>query len=92
MFDVTLTAAVDTDLTINYQSADNTALAASDYTAVNSSLTILSGATSGQITVNVTGDQLVELDEQFFVDLSGLSVGLRDVTVTVRPRRWRHYK
>ena len=82
VFDVTLTAAVDTDLTINYQSADNTALAASDYTAVNSSLTILSGATSGQITVNVTGDQLVELDEQFFVDLSGLSVGGRNVTLT----------
>ncbi|QDT78587.1 Calx-beta domain protein [Gimesia maris] len=55
------------DYTTVYDSAD-----ATDFASVSGTGTITSGETSTMITVEVTGDTTVELDEQFFVDLSNL--------------------
>ena len=54
-----------------YATANNTATAGSDYTAVSGVLTIAAGATSGQVVVPVLGDTLDEPNETFFVNLSG---------------------
>lgn len=81
-FQVTLNAAVDSDVTVNFATADDTGLAGSDYTA-NSGLLTFDG-TAGEIEtiqVTVSGDKLVELDESFFVNLSGLLAGGRSVTL-----------
>jgi hypothetical protein len=83
VFTVTLSAAVDTGLSVNYATADGTASAPGDYTAASGTLNFLGDAGETQtITVAVSGDTLDEPDETFFVDLSGLSASGRNVTVS----------
>ena len=55
---------------MNYATADNTALEASDYQAANGVVTFAPGETSKQVTVLVNGDTQVEPNETFFVNLS----------------------
>jgi len=58
-------------VTVNYTTADGTALAGSDYQAASGKLTFAPGETSKTILVPVIGDRLVEPDETFFVNLNG---------------------
>ncbi|MCA9174980.1 MAG: hypothetical protein KDB14_10910, partial [Planctomycetales bacterium] len=83
-FTVTLSNPVDVAVTFDHATADDTATTGdSDYTGLPlTGTSILAGATSGTITVQVTGDNKVELDEQFFVDLSNLGASGRAVTIT----------
>ncbi|MFN8489716.1 MAG: Calx-beta domain-containing protein [Caldilineaceae bacterium] len=67
---VTLSAASNQAVSVNYTTANNTALAGSDYTAVNGTLTIPAGKTTGQISVPIINDTVNEPDETFFVNLS----------------------
>ena len=57
-------------MTVNYATANGTALAGSDYTAASGTLTFAPGQTSKTVTVNVTGDTVVEPNETFVVNLS----------------------
>lgn len=57
----------------NYRSADATAKAGSDYTAVNSGVLMNPGVSAATVTVQVAGDLLYEGDETFYVQLMGLS-------------------
>ncbi|MGI0486842.1 Calx-beta domain-containing protein [Pantanalinema rosaneae CENA516] len=70
IFTVNLSAASTETVTVNYATADDTALAGSDYTAVTGSLTFAPGETSQTIRVPILGDDLVEADETFFVNLT----------------------
>jgi hypothetical protein len=71
-FTVTLSAASGLPVSVNYQTADGTATAPSDYTAIASTaLNFAPGETTKSITVVVNGDTLAEADENFFVNLSG---------------------
>lgn len=83
-FVVTLNAAVDTGLSINYATADGTATVSDgDYAATSGTLNFT--GTAGEtmtISVDVTGDTTVELDQTFAVDLTGLNTSGRSVTVT----------
>ncbi len=58
-------------VTVNFASADGTALAGSDYTALTGTLTFTPGETSQTITIDVHGDTTHEADETFSVGLSG---------------------
>ena len=58
-------------VTVNYNTADGTATAGSDYNAVFGKLTFARGETSKSILVPVRGDRLAEPNETFFVNLSG---------------------
>ncbi|MDA1014273.1 MAG: putative Ig domain-containing protein [Planctomycetota bacterium] len=83
-FTVTLSAAVDTGVSFDFASANNTATTAdSDYTGISITTrnfaSTMAGATE-TVTVQVNGDQKVELDETFFVNLSNIAAGGRDVT------------
>ena len=71
VFTITLSAAVDVDVTVNYTTANGTAIAGSDYTAQSDVAVIAAGSTSTTITVPTTEDALFEPDETFFVNLSG---------------------
>src|SRR5262249_6076437 len=72
-FTVTLDAAVDTPVSVDYATANGTAQAGSDYTAANGTLTFAAGAAGTKtVSVAVTGDQVVELDESFLVNLSNV--------------------
>jgi uncharacterized repeat protein (TIGR01451 family) len=73
-FTVTLSAANAQNVTVQYATADNTAVAPGDYTAVGlTTLTFTPGQVSKIVTVNVAGDLVDEVNETFFVNLSNAS-------------------
>ena len=57
-------------ITVNYTTADGTAVAGSDYTATSGTITFAPGETVKDIFVPVTPDQVYEPDETFSVVLS----------------------
>lgn len=69
-FTVTLSEASSQTVTVDYATADDTAIAGTDYTATNGTLTFAAGETSKTITVSVQGDTTTESDESFFVNLT----------------------
>ncbi len=70
-FTVSLSNPSSQAITVQYATANGTAAAGSDYTALPlTTLTIAAGATSGTITVTITGDTTYEADETFFVNLT----------------------
>jgi len=70
VFTVTLSQASQSTVTVNYATANGTALEGSDYAATSGTLTFNPGDMSKTITVQVTADNDVESNETFFVNLS----------------------
>jgi ELWxxDGT repeat protein len=86
-FNVTLSTPYYRDFTIDYTTANNTALSGSDYTAVSGTLLFPKGTTSRTITVAVLGDVVDEANETFGLVLSnstgpGFSDSRADLTIT----------
>jgi hypothetical protein len=69
-FTVSLSPASGQQVTVDYATADNTAVAGTDYQAASGPLTFSAGTTTQPVTVVVNGDLLDEQDETFFVNLS----------------------
>jgi Calx-beta domain/IPT/TIG domain len=70
-FTVSLSAAATFPVTVKYATANGTATAPSDYTALAlTTLTFKAGTTSKTVKVSVIGDKTVEPNETFFVNLS----------------------
>jgi hypothetical protein len=69
-FTISLDAAADVDVTVDYTTNDGTATAGADYTAKSGTKTIPAGATSATVNVQVDDDALYEGDESFTLDLS----------------------
>ena len=82
-FTVTLTGNVDTSLTVDYATADDSAtVAGSDYAAASGTLSF--AGTTGEtqtISVDITGDEVVELEEAFLVNLLNIQAAGRNVTL-----------
>ncbi|MFN9348706.1 MAG: S8 family serine peptidase, partial [Planctomycetota bacterium] len=72
-FKVTLSAPLTEQITVNYGTAGGTAAAGVDYTSTSGTLTFIPGDTEEIVRVNLINDNLVEPNETFFVDLSGVS-------------------
>jgi chitinase len=72
-FVVTLSAASATPVTVNFATADGTALAGSDYAARSGTLTFAAGETRKVVKVTVSADALAESDELMRLVLSGAS-------------------
>ena len=74
------TVSLDTEsteaVTVEYATADDTAIAGSDYTSTRGTLTIAAGSLSGTIAVPVLDDALDELDETFTLTLSNATNAL----------------
>ena len=71
VFTVTLSAPAGTTTTVNYSTADGTAMVADgDYLPTSGTLTFPPGTTTATLGVTVLGDTRVEPTETFFVDLS----------------------
>ena len=79
-FTVSLDRAVDTAVSVNWQTANGTTNG-TDLAAQSGSVTFAAGETSKTFSISVNGDETIELDETFLVDLSGLSAGGRNVTI-----------
>ena len=74
VFSVTLMARAPTEVTVNYATMDDTAIAGDDYEPVEGTLTFAPGETARTIRVAVVDDALYEADEEIFaVTLSGHS-------------------
>ncbi|WP_425493489.1 putative Ig domain-containing protein [Marilutibacter chinensis] len=96
-FTVSLSAASGQTVSVDYATADGTAVQPGDYTGTNGTLTFTPGQTTATIAVPVTGETVPEADETFFVDLSGANnatvadgqgvgtISNDDVPVTVGP-------
>ena len=70
-FTVTLSEPAGQPVTVSYSTANGTATAAgADYTPTVGTLTFAAGETVKTVNVAVTGDTMVELDEQFTLNLS----------------------
>ncbi|MDP6523196.1 MAG: DUF2341 domain-containing protein [Kiritimatiellia bacterium] len=71
VFTVSLTGPNAADMSVDYATADNTAVAGADYTMITGTVTIVAGQTSTQITVQVLGDTTFDYPpETFSVNLS----------------------
>ena len=68
-FTVTLSSARPVAVTVQYATANGTALSGSDYNSASGTLTIPAGNTSGTINVGIKGDTTPENDESFSVNL-----------------------
>ena len=84
---VTLSAVSTQDVTVSYATADGTATAGTDYTAVTSgSATISAGMTSAAISIPIADDSDDDDDETFTVTLSdatNATIGEATATVTI---------
>ena len=69
-FTVTMSPVSPQTVTVNYATANGSAVAPGDYTAKSGTLTFAPGTTSQTIPVTVSGDTIDELDETFVVNLS----------------------
>jgi hypothetical protein len=69
-FTVTMSNLSTQDVTFDYGSADGTAIAGQDYTALSGTGTIAAGSTSTTITVSITDDNILEPTENFVMNLT----------------------
>jgi hypothetical protein len=69
IFTVSLSAPSSNPITVDYQTANGTAMAGVDYQAKSGKLTILAGTTSATIAIPIVTDALTEPDETFTVNL-----------------------
>jgi glucose/arabinose dehydrogenase len=69
-FTVSLSNASSQTITVNYATADNTAIAGTDYTNASSTLTFTPGQTSQLLNVGINGDVLNEESVSFNVNLT----------------------
>jgi hypothetical protein len=72
-FDVTLSSASASPVTVRYATEDGTASAPGDYTAASGILTFERGETAKSVAIDVQGDTTPEPDENFVVRLSDAS-------------------
>lgn len=71
VFTVTKTGTTAQTATVQFATADQTAVAPGDYTAQSGTLTFLPSETTKTITVAVKGETTAEQDETFLVNLTG---------------------
>jgi chitinase len=75
-FSVLLTNANATTVSVNYATADGSALAGSDYVAATGTLTFTAGQVLKTVSTTILDDGLAEDDETFTLDLSNATGGL----------------
>ena len=76
----------DDNVTVSYATANGTALAGSDFTAVSDNVTIIAGQTSATFDVTITNDTIDEHNENFTVQLSNpvnAAIGTGTATVQI---------
>ncbi len=74
-FTVTLQPASTATVTVNYQTADGSAAAGSQYTPTSGTLTFAPGVTTQTVNVPVLDNSLVFADNYFFLNLSAVTGG-----------------
>ena len=83
-FFITLSDAIENDVTLNVSTADGTALAGNDYTAVNTTVTIPAGQTGVSVTVPTLDDDIDEPDENLTLNGTVTSGNTANIDVSGR--------
>lgn len=86
-FVVTLSEAVDQDVSVDYYTRDGSAVAGRDYDETVGTLVIPAGKLSGTISVTILGDQVQEASENFSLLLTqpvGANLSIDTGTATIR--------
>ncbi|WP_299606739.1 Calx-beta domain-containing protein, partial [uncultured Tateyamaria sp.] len=65
VFEIRLSQPFDQSITLNYSTADGTALAGEDYVATSGSVTFAPGQTVASVAVDIIGDTINEILETF---------------------------
>ncbi|MDB5334621.1 MAG: hypothetical protein JWN70_240, partial [Planctomycetaceae bacterium] len=95
VFTVTRTGDTTSAVSVSYSTANGTATAGSDYTAISDVVTFAAGVTTATIAIPITGDQLFEGNENFSVNLTGVTdsagsgisfANKQDFSTDTRPR------
>jgi hypothetical protein len=85
---VSLAPAATGTVTVNYATADGTAKAGRDYSAVSGTLTFTPGQTSRTVPIPISKDTTVEPNRTFTLNLSaptgGATLGRASATITIR--------
>ncbi len=85
---VSLAPAATGTVTVKYATADGTAKAGSDYSAVSGTLTFTPGQTSRTVPIPISNDTTVEPNRTFTLNLSaptgGATLGRASATITIR--------
>lgn len=84
-FEVTLTPAATTEVTVDFATADDTA-DSTDFVSASGQLTFAAGTTNATIAVDIIGDTSIEADEAFRVVLSNAvnaAIGAAEVAGTI---------
>lgn len=85
-YTASLSATSAVPVTVGYATSNGTATAGSDYLAASGTLTVPAGSVTGQISVQIIGDNLVETDEVFYVNFSNAmaaTLGTTQVSCTI---------
>ncbi|WP_339728454.1 Calx-beta domain-containing protein, partial [uncultured Gimesia sp.] len=78
---VSLDKAVDTAISVDYATSDQTATSVDDYSVSSGTLTFVAGVQLLMITVPITDNNIVELDETFLITLTSLQANGADVII-----------
>lgn len=78
---VTLDKAIDTTVTVDYATADQSATSLDDYLSQSGTLTFYSGELSKTITVSIVDTDTVEGDEHFLINLFNIQSSNRNVVM-----------
>jgi len=70
VFTVSLSQAATGPVTVNYATADGTAMAGQDYVAKSGTITFAAGETQKTVSVTINGDKVAELNETLALKLS----------------------
>ncbi|MEQ8852337.1 Calx-beta domain-containing protein [Gimesia sp.] len=76
---VSLNQPIDTTITVDYASADQSAIAVDDYSLQTATLSFAPGELTRTISIPVVNSDLVELEKSFLVNLTNLQASGRDV-------------
>ena len=79
-FTITLSSSASSTVSVDYSTADGTALAGSDYIATSGSINFMPGETSKTIMVSIKGDSDIEADETLILNLSNPSIAISGST------------
>ncbi|MEO0845347.1 MAG: Calx-beta domain-containing protein, partial [Cyanobacteria bacterium J06648_1] len=70
IFTITLSSPSEQTVTVDYSTADDTAIAGEDYVAIAGTVTFAPGETEQTITVNTTGTSFLDPDEDLLLNLT----------------------
>ncbi|PLS67559.1 MAG: hypothetical protein CV045_12920, partial [Cyanobacteria bacterium M5B4] len=82
VYSITLTQTAAQPVTVSFTTADGSAMTGADFLANTGTVVIPAGTIGAPVTITASGDTVAELDENFFVNLTGVPTSANGLSVT----------